>query len=55
MVGAALGMAEDDMAAARVLEHSCGNISGMGARSRGMAILATDRDAAAGQRIGHRP
>jgi hypothetical protein len=48
-------MAEDDMAATGILEHDGGNVAGMRAGRRGMAILATYGDVRAGERIGDRP
>ena len=44
MVGAALGMADDDGGGARVRQHLGRDIARMGAGSLGMAILRPDRD-----------
>ena len=46
MVGAALGMAEDDMARARIAQHGGADIAGMGAGILRVAILPADGDLA---------
>jgi hypothetical protein len=55
MVLPALRMAEDHMAAADVLQHLRADVAGMRALRRGMAILAAERDPAAGQRRADQP
>ena len=45
VVGAALGMADDDGGGAGIRQHFGGNIAGMGAGRLGMAILRADREA----------
>jgi hypothetical protein len=44
MIGPSLGMADDDGAGAGIGQHFGGEITGMGARGLGMAILGADRD-----------
>ena len=44
MVGAALGMADDHGRGAGVLQHLGGDVAGVGAAGRGVAILAADRE-----------
>ena len=53
MVGAALGMADDDQLRARLDEHRSGDVAGMGAARLRVAILGADRQAA-GTRHGER-
>ena len=50
VVGAALGMADDDESRAGVLELFGGNVAGMGAGRLGVAILAADGDSPGGGR-----
>src|SRR5207253_3700607 len=51
---AALGMAGDSVAAARIFQHLRADIAGEGALGLGMAILAAERDAAAGKHLADR-
>ena len=43
MIGAALGMADNDRAGAGVRQHLGRKVAGMGARRLGVAILGPDR------------
>jgi hypothetical protein len=52
--GAALGVAEDDVAAAQVGEHGGGDLAGVGPRGLEVAILGADGHVEAGQRPDHR-
>jgi len=52
VVGTALGMADDDEAAAGVPQHRRRNVAGMGALRLGMAILGAEQHGAAGQHLG---
>ena len=49
VVGAALGVADDDGDGAGVGEHLGGDVAGVGARGLRVAVLAADREGAAGE------
>ena len=48
VVGAALGMTQNDMAGTGIPQHGGGNIAGMRARSIGVTILAPDQQGGGG-------
>ena len=50
VIGAALGMADDDGGGAGIGQHLGGDIAGMGAGGERMAILRAEQDGASGQR-----
>ena len=55
VVGAPLGVADDDVAAAGVLQHPGAGVAGMRALLLHVAVLAADGDGAAARRYRRRP